>query len=144
METGELGRLNRQVERGQESVIELRIEVALILERLAHAIGDKDLKQLESDIMAAVDVKIGHICEHLTGANREQSKDLMAEWRRQREADSQLRSEEMLADREAIIGAIKDRRSKVGWWIMGIIGGLLVTVLGTVAGIMITRSMTGG
>jgi hypothetical protein len=146
--SGELGRIAAQIDRQNATVSQVRLDIAVLLVRFDHLdrdqLTDEDLEKLEQKIMATVDARLIHISEEMRGANREQSKDLMAEWRAQREADSQRRGAEQLADREAIIRAIEDRRSKIGWWVMGIIGGLLVTALGTVAGIMITKMMTGG
>lgn len=135
VETGELGRISNQVDRNRESVTELRVEVAIIIERLARSeknwITPETLKRMEVEIMAAVDVKIAHICEHLTAANTAQSKDLTTAWQNQREADYQTRMAAQLADRDAIIAAVRGRGSRIIWWVLGIVGAVITSVAST-------------
>lgn len=88
-----------------------------------------------------VNKAMGHICDHLTGANVQQSKDLLAEVRGML---SDLRSQdkdEQLKHQQAVINAITERRSKVVWWVLGIVGGLIVAVASTLFGVWIAMQM---
>lgn len=66
---GEVGRISGQIDRNRETIVELRIEVALLVERVSdldkRRIRTSHLKQLEAEIMKAVDAKIQHICDHV-------------------------------------------------------------------------------
>lgn len=130
-ETGELGRLSGQVDKTRDAVGDLRLEVRTLQVQFEYVPTDKKLDERESRMMSAVDVKIAHVGELFTAANREQSKDLKTELQNMRAADRDARMAEQLTSQDAILSAIKDRRGRVIWWVLGIAAGVIVSVVST-------------
>ena len=130
-ETGELGRISGQVDRNRDAVSDLRLEVRTLQVQFEYVPTDKKLDEREARLMSAVDVKIAHVGELFTSANREQSKDLKTELQNMRAAERDARMAEQLTSQQAILNAINERRSKTAWWVLGIAAGVIVSAAGT-------------
>lgn len=130
-ETGELGRLSGQVDRNREALGDLRLEVRTLQVQVQYLPDDKELDKRENRLMAAVDVKIAHVGELMTAANRDQSRDLKNEMQNLRAADRDARMAEQLASQQAILNAIRERRSGAFRWALGIAAGIIATVAST-------------
>lgn len=122
------GLLERQVFRNQDRLEKTTERLVTLETKFDHAPKQSHLDRMETNIMAAVDVKIAHICDHLTAANLSQSKDLTTEWRNQRTADREAAASERQAELQAILGAIEQRRSRAFWWVMGIVAAVIGSV----------------
>lgn len=125
--------LGRQVFRNQDA-LERQLERLVKLEtHFDHAPKPAHLDRLETRIMSAVDAKVLAIRDSLIAANREQSKDLMTEWRNLRTTDREAAAADQLASTQAILSAVKDRRSR--WWWVAV--GIVATIIGLVGSTLI-------
>lgn len=117
MEPSELGRQGVQIDRNREDIVDLRIEQALILERVARSLTPEDSAKLEERIMAAVDEKLDHICDHITKDLNARDERLIAAFE-----TSNRRQAARLARRN---DRARDRIIRYGF----IFGGLMLTAL---------------
>lgn len=136
--TGELGRISGQVDEVRKTISDMRIAMAMATVRHDYlerdAIDGDDLDKLEAKIMAAVG-------DQMTQANAQQSRDILGEVKNLFDAYRAAQKDEQLASQAALLGAIKDRRSRLWWWVLGIVGGLIVSVGSVLFGVWIAGLM---
>lgn len=133
-DTGEIGRISGQVDRNSEAISQMRIEQAVAAVRFdlfaANTPDDETLEKLEAKIMASVS-------QLVTNANAHQSRDILGEVRNLFDAYRTAQKDEQLASQRALLEAIQQRRSRWLWWVLGIVGGLIVSVGSVLFGIWI-------
>lgn len=95
-----------------------------ILEKLADAVSDDDLKQLKREMEAEVNKQIGHVCDHFDSKTEQQSKDIL------------VRVEGMFQAQHAQI-AEANRRTRLEIIRYGV--GFAMTVLSALTVIWLTR-----
>lgn len=109
------------------AVLNVRFDAAL--ERAVHG---EDLSNLKREMEAHVKEAIAQVCEHLSRENTRQSGDILARVETMLASVATQAKDEQLAQKEALLRAISERRSHWMWWVLGIVGGLVTTIIGAV------------
>ncbi len=121
--------------RVRESLAELRTRFDAQINRFdeaqSRAVSGTDLKDLKREMEDQLKQTTNAIYEHFKSANDQQAqsilgqvKDLFGNFRNEQ-------TQEQLQSTNAVLNAITERRSKVGWWILGIVGSVVVSVAST-------------
>lgn len=97
----------------------------------ANAVTDEDLEKLQAVLEEYVRNMNLEMREHFTGANKQQSTDMLGEVKSMFATFRAEQQTEQLETTQALLKAITERRSKVIWWVLGIIGAIIVSVAST-------------
>lgn len=120
----------------------LRSRFEGLLETLTReAINDEDLDRLEKKWEKALSDSIAGLRIDFKSANDQQSRDLSSDFRGALSSYRESAKDEQLQSQQAIIAAIQQRRSRWLWWVLGIVGSLIVAVCSTLFGVWIALLM---
>ena len=132
-----LDRING-VERSH-AVLETRFNAALkwFEEALERAVSGDDLKDLKREMEDQLKQTTNAIYEHFKTANDQQAQGILGQVRDMFGTYRDERKTEQLNSTQALLAAISERRSKVVWWVLGIVGAVVVSVASTLIAVAI-------
>ena len=93
-------------------------------EALTRAVSNEHLKELKREMEAEMQASF-------TAANEQQSRDILSKVETLFTTIRTEQKDEQLTATKALLGAISERRSKTLWWVLGIVGALVVSVAST-------------
>lgn len=112
----------------EKEVAVLGVHFKALIERfeeaLERAVSGEDLKELKREMEAEVQGSF-------TAANEQQSRDILGKVETMFASIRNEQKDEQLAATKALLGAISERRSKTVWWVLGIVGSIIISVAST-------------
>lgn len=126
-----LDRING-VER-DHAVLRTRFDLALkwFEEALDRAVSGDDLKELKREMEDQLKLTTGAIYEHFKTANDQQAQGILGQVKDMFGTYRDEQKTEQLHATNALLKAITERRSKAIWWVLGIIGSIVISVAST-------------
>lgn len=126
-----LDRING-VER-DHAVLRTRFDLALkwFEEALERAVSGDDLKKLKREMEDELKQTTSAIYEHFKTANDQQAQSILGQVKDLFGAYRNEQTQEQLKSTNAVLKAITERRSKAIWWVLGIIGSIVISVAST-------------
>ena len=100
-------------------------------EAQARAVSGDDLKDLKREMEDQLKQTTNAIYEHFKTANDQQAQSILGQVGTMFGTYRDEQKTEQLNSTQALLSAISERRSKVGWWVLGIIGSIVISVAST-------------
>lgn len=100
-------------------------------EALERAVSGEDLKELKREMEAEVK-------KTFTAANEQQSLNLLNKVESMFSTYRTEQQTEQLKNTQALLQAFSERRSKVIWWVLGIVGSIVISVASTLIVVWLT------